>query len=271
MTDAKAAVQEFWEQASCGEDLLLPAEDREGYREQSRARYELEPEILEFAEFERWRGKKVLEIGVGLGADHQKWAEAGAVLSGVDLTARAIAHTKRRFELFGLQSDLRQGDAENLPFETGSFDVVYSWGVLMASPDTPAAIREVHRVLRPGGTAKIMLYHTYSFVGYMLWVRYALLRLRPWLSLRTIYDRYLESPGMKAYSVDEARELFGAAGFADVRVETMLCHGDLLTSGAGQRHRGTLLTIARKLWPRTLIKRLLPRHGLFMTIEARKA
>src|SRR4029434_1670655 len=100
------------------------------------------------------RGLDVLEVGVGLGADHQLFAHAGARLTGIDLTERAIEHVRRRFEAFGLHSDLRVAHAEHLPFADSSFDLVYSWGVLHVTPDTAGAIREVWRVLRPGCPAK---------------------------------------------------------------------------------------------------------------------
>ncbi len=95
------------------------------------------------------------------------------------------------------------GDAEALAFPDEHFDIVYSWGVLHHSPNTHLAINEVKRVLRVGGVAKIMVYHTWSFVGYMLWVRYALLRGRPWLGVSYIYSHYLESPGTKAYTMEQ--------------------------------------------------------------------
>jgi len=113
-----------------------------------------------------------------------------------------------------------------------------------------------------------MIYHKWSMVGLMLWVRYALLCLRPWRTLKDIYACYLESPGTKAYSIAEAEQLFSA--FSEVRIKTVLTHGDLLESGAGQRHQGGLLSIARKVWPRGLIRRVFPNAGLFMLIEARK-
>jgi SAM-dependent methyltransferase len=211
---------------------------------------------------------RVLEIGVGLGADHQQFAEAGADLWGIDLTERSVEHTRHRLVALGLTSNLAVGDAENLDFADESFDRVYSWGVLHHSPDTPKAIAEVYRVLKRGEWARIMIYHKWSMVGFMLWVRYALVGLRPWLTLTEIYARFLESPGTKAYSVAEGRVLFSA--FRDVRIQTVLTHGDLLESGAGQRHQGSLLSLARKIWPRSLIRRLLPHQGLFMLIEARK-
>src|SRR5437773_3426876 len=143
-------VQEFWDTAACGEKLYLEAPDREGFRKQAPIRYSLEPEILPFADFLAARGKKVLEIGVGLGADNQRSAEAGALLTGIDLTPHAIVLTIRRLEAFGLRSDLRVGNAEQLPFEKDGFDIVYSWGVIHHSPNTRRAVEEIFRVLKPG-------------------------------------------------------------------------------------------------------------------------
>jgi ubiquinone/menaquinone biosynthesis C-methylase UbiE len=264
----KSEVRDFWERASCGEDLYLHDLGADGYLDQARARYALEPDIAAFANFADARGRKVLEIGVGLGADHQQFAQAGAELTGIDLTARAIEHARRRLALFGLRSTLQTGDAEQLPFADNSFDIVYSWGVIHHSPNTPRAVSEIHRVLRPGGAARIMIYHKWSLVGYMLWIRYALLRLKPWLSLTQIYSQYLESPGTKAYTAEEARKLFSA--FDSVRTDVVLTHADLLDSAAGQRHGGVLLSMARKLWPRTLLRRLARGHGLFLLITAVK-
>lgn len=265
---AKELVREFWQQQSCGEALLLPGEEAEDYAQQSEARYRLEPYIPGFARFEESRDRDVLEIGVGLGADHQRFAESGARLWGLDLTERAIAHTGRRLARFGLSSNLRTGDAEALPFEDNSFDMVYSWGVIHHSPETPRAAAEILRVLRPGGRFAVMIYNRHSLVGYMLWLRYALMRGRPFTSLDEIYSRYLESPGTKVYTPEQARALFPGAERVSVHIE--LTHGDLLESGAGQRHQGRLLNLARIIWPRWLFRRLMPRHGLFLLIEGYK-
>lgn len=268
MPTAKQQVHDFWNAAACGEQLYLSGTTAADYAAQSRKRYDLEPYILEFLEPGAFRGKRVLEIGVGLGADHECLARAGAELSGIDLTPRAVEHTRRRLAALGLSSNLGVGDAEALNFPDSSFDMVYSWGVLHHSPDTGKAISEVWRVLKPGGTVKAMIYHKWSLVGLMLWTRYALLRLRPWLSMSDIYGRHLESPGTRAFSTAEARALFN--GFRGVRTKIVLTHGDLLESGAGQRHEGAWLAAARALWPRKLIRRHLPGWGLFMMITARK-
>lgn len=264
----KLQVHDFWNEAACGENLYLQTTDITGYVTQSAERYRLEPIILTFADFESAKGKKVLEIGVGLGADHQCFAEAGAELYGIDLTERAVEHTKRRLALFGLSSKLAVGDAECLDFTDQNFELVYSWGVLHHSPDTPKAIAEVYRVLKPGGLAKVMIYHKWSMIGLMLWLRYAVMAGRPWCSLRSIYAKHLESPGTKAYSYSEARQLF--AQFSEVKISTPLTHGDLLESDVGQRHRGLILTWAKRLWPRWFIRRFFLKAGLFMLIDAYK-
>lgn len=267
--DPKRRVYEFWNAAACGEALLLPGTDAEGYAAQRRERYRLEPFIPAFANFRHWRGARVLEIGVGLGADHESFAAAGSELYGIDLTERAIEHTRARLAHAGLRSTLAVGDAEALPYPDGFFDLVYSWGVLHHSPSPERALDEVWRVLRPGGTAKLMLYHRPSVVGFMLWTRYALLRARPWTPLEQIYAEHLESPGTRAYGAEQARAL--CSRFQSALVTPVLTHADLLSSGAGQRHRGPLLTVARKVWPRRLIRRWFADLGAFLLITASKA
>ncbi|MCA9690443.1 MAG: class I SAM-dependent methyltransferase [Myxococcales bacterium] len=267
--DLKAQVHDFWERASCGEVYAQGDSPRARYESHAQARYQLEPYIHSFARFDEGAGKDVLEIGVGMGADHAEWAKAAPRrLVGVDLTARAVEHTRARLAALGRSAEVLVADAEALPFADASFDIVYSWGVLHHSPDTAKAIDEVRRVLRPGGVARLALYHTRSLTGYMLWARYALLRGRPRTSLATIYAAHLESPGTKAFTVAEGRAMTRAFTRADVRVQ--LSFGDLLEGAAGQRHRGPLLTIARRLWPRALLRRVARDHGLYLLIEAVK-
>ena len=153
-------------------------------------------------------------------------------------------------------------------FRTTFFDLVYSWGVIHHSPDTEKALSEVFRVLKPGGTAKIMVYHKYSLVGFYLWIRYALFSLKPFTSLESIYSRYLESPGTKAYSKKEAHQLF--SDFTNVALRIELSHGDLLSELAGQRHSGLILRLARKLVWRSVLRKYFKNRGLFLLIEGQK-
>ena len=264
VTEAKDAVHDFWNAASCGEEgYAIGADEVTRLEAQAQARYRLEPYIRPFARFEDARDKDVLEIGVGMGADHIEWARARPrSLAGVDLTERAIRFTQARFAAASLVSKLQVADA--------TFDLVYSWGVLHHSPDTAKAFREVGRVLRPGGVARIMIYHRWSLTGLMLWGRYGLLRGRPGISLTEIYSRYLESPGTKAYTRADAEALCLEAGLTSPVIRIQLNHGDLLEGAVGQRHGGTLLEAAKKLWPRRLLRRLAPFLGLYLLIEARR-
>lgn len=113
--------------------------------------------------FEKYKGKKVLEIGCGLGCMLMNWAKNSSDCTGVDLNPTSIEQTKKRFELHDLQADIRLEDANHLPFEDNSFDYVYSWGVLHHSPNLELSIKELFRVLKPGGGFGIMLYNRKSF------------------------------------------------------------------------------------------------------------
>jgi len=265
--ELKQQVRDFWQAAACGEAYAQGDSLRDKLDAQARTRYALEPYLAGFARFEDGRGRDVLEIGVGMGADHLRWAQcAPRSLSGVDLTAQAVELTRARLELNGYRARVLTGDAEQLPFRSASFDIVYSWGVIHHSPDTPAAVREIRRVLRPGGRARVMIYKRRSLVGAMLWLRYALLAGRPARSLREIYAGQLESPGTKAYSPAEARALF--TGFDAVELRSELSPGDLLQGAAGQRHGGLLLRTARRVYPRWAVKRVLGGLGLHLMIDA---
>lgn len=210
----KDDVRAFWESEACGER----------YRdEQERLRYELEPEIIDFADFTSASELEVLEIGVGMGADFLRWLGAGARATGVDLTARAVALAGQRVQAGGYEADLQVADAEALPFDDASFDLVYSWGVLHHTPNVPQAFREAIRVLKPGGRLKAMVYHRHSWVALAAWTRFCLLRGRPWASLREAVSR-IESPGTQAFTRVEATRLL--EGLADVEVRSILTHWD---------------------------------------------
>ena len=268
MDSEKTTVHDFWNASSCGEKWGLSEVSLEGYRRQSAWRYQQEPFISTFGAFADYCDKKVLEVGVGLGADHEQFARGGSVLYGIDLTERALAHTRRRFSLAGLRSTLLVADAEELPFPDASFDLVYSWGVLHHSPNPQRAVDEIYRVLRPGGELKVMIYHKYSIVGFMLWFRYAFLKMKAHTSLDEVYAHYLESPGTKAYTIADARQMF--TKFSDLSLRLFLSPGDLLREHVGQRHQGRILKVAKRMWPRRLVETYGSGYGLFLTVHARK-
>lgn len=217
-SEQKEQVQSFWEAAPCGsKHSTAPAGSREFFAEVERKRYELEPFIPEYAQFEATAGQSVLEVGVGLGTDFVRFARAGARVTGVDLTERAIELVRERLQVEGFEGDLMTADAEALPFADGSFDVVYSWGVLHHTPRCEEAIREVLRVVKPGGRVCVMLYARHSWVAFALWVRYALLRGRPGLSLADVVADHMESTGTRAFTRAELRSRFGE--LSDLQVD----------------------------------------------------
>jgi ubiquinone/menaquinone biosynthesis C-methylase UbiE len=163
-SNLKERVRAFWQENPCG-TKFADAEmgSRRFYELVEEHRYTKEWHIPGAADFESARGLRVLEIGCGLGTDGAQFAKAGALYTGVDLTDAAVELARKRFELFNLPGEFRTADAENLDFPDNTFDLVYSHGVLHHTPDTERAVREVHRVLKPGGRAVVMLYHRNSY------------------------------------------------------------------------------------------------------------
>ncbi len=255
-------VRDFWNADPCGSRYLG---DRADFEAHAGARYQLEPYIHEFAGFAQSGGQHVLEVGVGMGADYLEWLKAGAQATGVDLSSASLEQAKRRCEMAGYAADLRVSDAEHLPFPDNTFDIVYSYGVMHHSPDTPQCIREAWRVLKHGGALRIMIYHHPSLTGFMLWLRYGWLRGR---SLRqAVYD-HLESPGTKSYTQEEARAML--QGFEQVEFRQAFSPGDLLLNEPSARFQGLVYRIIWRLYPRFLIRRFGDKWELFLLICARK-
>jgi SAM-dependent methyltransferase len=160
----KERVRAFWQANPCGVKFADAEPGTRRFYELVEAhRYATEWHIPSAADFAGTRGLKVLEIGCGLGTDGAQFAKAGADYTGVDLTGAAVELSRKHFKLFNLPGNFQTADAEKLDFADESFDLVYSHGVLHHTPDTAKAIREIHRVLRPGGRAIVMLYHRNSY------------------------------------------------------------------------------------------------------------
>jgi ubiquinone/menaquinone biosynthesis C-methylase UbiE len=246
----KRDVRRFWEEIPCGTRGIEKQDRNEFFRELERERYEWEPYIREFARFEEGRGKRVLEVGIGAGTDFINWVRQGAIATGVDLTEQGVALTRERLSLEGLAAEVHVADAESLPFSNDTFDLVYSYGVLHHSPNTARAIREVHRVLRRGGVARVMIYHSPSWTGLMLWLVHCAAKGKPWRTPRWAMYHHLESPGTKSYGRRGARHLFSV--FSSVSVRTQLSHGDLLLMRPSEKYRR--LQLAWRLYPRGLVR-----------------
>lgn len=211
---------DYWQAEPCGTAYASSAPGTRAYYDEiETARYRLEPFIHSFADFSKWNGKRVLEVGFGAGTDFVNFARAGAVLTGIDLTPAGAEHARQRLALEGLEADVHVGSGEALPFDDGAFDLVYSWGVIHHAELPERVVREVRRVLAPSGEARVMLYGRHSWVAYRLWLRHALVTGRPWRSLAQVIAAHMESPGTKAYTPREIDIMFRAAGFDAVEIE----------------------------------------------------
>ena len=185
------------------------------------------PDVMGFNQF---AGGRLLEIGCGMGTDLLQFARGGAICTGADLTPRSIEITRHRFAVYDECGSFLITDGERLPFAEESFDVVYSNGVLHHTPDTARAISEIHRVLKPDGVAKVMLYYKHS-VNY--WIELMLRRgvlggeLFRGRSPQEIMSRWVEysehggCPLVKVYTRGEARELFGDFKLVEFQVRQL--------------------------------------------------
>ena len=297
MSDSSANLKErvraFWQANPCGTKFgdTNPG-TRRFYELVEEHRYTKEWHIPGAADFASARGLKVLEIGCGLGTDGAQFAKAGADYTGIDLTEAAVELARKRFEIFNLPGKFQTADAEDLDFENESFDLVYSHGVLHHTPDTAGAVQEIHRVLRPGGRATVMLYHRDSYnyrvnISVLRRVGAQLLRWEPGVKLihrltgepleslqehakllKTEERTYLQpdeflsqntdgagNPLARVYSRREACELFKR--FSDITLKTFFLNK-------------RWLPVIGNVMPRSLESRLADRWGWHLWIYATK-
>lgn len=227
----KAEVKAYWNRASCDTWHTQSEKFTREYFEQIEDwRYRDQACIHAFAQFTRYHGKRVLEVGFGAGTDFIQWLRAGAVASGVDLTEEALANLTHRIQVYGLPDpeSIKVADAERLPFESDRFDLGYSWGVLHHTPDTEKSIKELVRVIKPGGELKIMLYNRISLCSFHHWVKYALLKGKPWRSFRDVLWHHMESVGTKSYTPGELRMMLAPMGLTSIEIQTFATSYDYL-------------------------------------------
>lgn len=256
LDEAKIAVQKYWDSAPCGStEPGVPPDDPEFFRSHARIRYQREPEILAFADFAAWRGRTTLEIGVGMGADFVRFRRAGAHSVGIDLSGESLKLARRNAAVHQVDATLTNADAESLPFPDGAFDLVYSWGVLHHTPDTQHALDEVRRVLKPSGVCRIMLYNRHSLTALQCYLRYGLLRGRPFAPLPELVASHIQCPGAKAFTQHEIRELFRR--FLDVKIEPVVTVYDFRLG-------------RRRFAPRWMLRLIPPSLGWFLLVSARK-
>lgn len=234
ISSSKEGIQKFWQELY--EAAYSTHEDNytnENYMEHFRELWKLfrDREHLAAVEmpFDELDGANVLEIGSGAGAHSSLFCLSGAQMTSLDITLERVIETKRKLEMVDREnkSFALQGDAEILPFKDSCFDIVYANGVLHHTPDTARAIKEVYRVLKPGGRAIIMLYAKNSFLFWanLYFVKGLLLgnkfryssdwlgRTTEWMSTR---KQSIFNPETKVFSGKDINNLF--SDFSDLKV-----------------------------------------------------
>lgn len=220
-------VSDYWNSRPCNiGHSPQPVGSREYFDEVEARKYFVEPHIPAFADFDRWKGKKVLEIGCGIGTDTMNFAGHGAQVTAVDLTENSLEVARKRAKVFGLENRVRfiQANAEKLsqsvPVEP--YDLVYSFGVIHHTPCPENVLEEIRKYVTPNSTIKIMVYNRWSWK--VLWILFAYGKGRFWKLNRLVAD-YSEAemgcPVTYCYSRSAGRRLLEKHGFrvTDVTVD----------------------------------------------------
>src|SRR5215210_5309465 len=222
-----ADVQRYWDARPCNiRHSAKPVGSKEYFDEVEARKYFVEPHIPAFAEFERWRGKRVLEVGCGIGTDSINFARGGAQLTAVELSSESLRIAAERAEVMGVADHIEfvQANAEELTETLGreSYDLVYSFGVVHHTPHPERALAEMRALTAPGGTLKLMVYHRRSWK--VFWIVSSLGKGRFWKTDELVAE-YSEAetgcPVTYSYTRKAGRELVEGSGFdvQDVRVD----------------------------------------------------
>lgn len=220
-------VKEFWDARPCNiRHSPQPIGTREYFDEVEARKYFVEPHIPRFAQFERWKGKKVLEIGCGIGTDTINFARHGAYVTAVELSERSLEIGRKRAEVYGLSDRIHfyLGNAEELsrfvPVDT--YDLLYSFGVIHHTPHPERVIEQMRYYVQPGSIVKIMVYHRYAWK--VLWILLKYGKGQFW-RLAEIVARHSEAqtgcPITYTFTRREVQNLLEQYGFSvtDMQVE----------------------------------------------------
>jgi len=199
-------VRAYWNDKPCDSEVSdREWLSREYFLDVERQRYLLQPHILEIMSGIDWRGKRVLEVGAGLGTDARNLVARGARYTGINVDRGSTEAASQALRVFSLSGEVLERNATCLDFPDNTFDVVYSFGVLQHIPEAPKAIAEIHRVLKPGGELVAMVYNRES-------INYA------------IEIMFLRKLGVHLLSLPGAIALLGAMGLPRDKLER---HRDL--------------------------------------------
>mgnify|MGYP003344264136 FL=1 len=198
--DLEDRIKKYWNNQPCNvlhgtSELGTP----EYFNQVSARRYKVEPHIAEFAGFHLWQGKRVLEIGCGIGSDAEEFAKHGAEYVGIDYSDQSVAIARQRFEVLGLEGQFYNIDASDKEtmLSLGEFDLVYSYGVIHHFPAIGVIIDNAHSVLNTGGEFRFMVYAKNSWKQAMIYKGL------------DQYEAQAGCPYAKSFTKEEIPELLG--------------------------------------------------------------
>ena len=200
-------------------DDRLPV-DAEEFKQIETRVFAASPFLRQWFDRMDFQGQKVLDVGCGSGALSCRLAKMGARVTAIDITEAAVALARRNARAQGLDMDIVRMDAEDMALPPASFDFVFSWGVLHHTDDIGAAFREVSRVLKPGKSGLVMVYHRASAVYYLNGLKWLLVKGKLFRghTLRSVQDFYTDGYYHRYLRRHEIAGLLAGAGLAARRI-----------------------------------------------------
>ena len=202
--DLMSRIANYWDEHI--HDLSIttyPVGTREFFQQLDEYRYDKLNYLPRLIDFNSYKAKNLLEVGCGAGIDLVRFAREGAKVTGIDISKMAIDLARKNFEQSEQKADLRVMNGEGMQFADNTFDVVYAHGVLQYTANTKKMVAEIHRVLKPGGEAIMMVYNKHSWLNLMR-------------NVTKVPLEHEDAPVLKKFSVSELKQLLRP--FQDYRI-----------------------------------------------------
>lgn len=212
MTDLTQRIKEYWNRQPCNILHGVGSQDTpEFYHAISQRRYTVEPHIREFAGFHHWQGKRVLEIGCGIGSDAEEFAKHGAEYVGIDISDESLDVARRRFQVLDLEGNFYYHNAGEDMSHFGKFDLVYSYGVIHHFPNTVKTVNNISQILNHGGEFRFMVYAKNSW-------KYAMIQKG-----LDQFEAQAGCPYAEAFTESQIRDLLSPAKWSIERLRQSHC------------------------------------------------
>lgn len=212
----KELVKQYWNDRPCNiKHSQKEFGTKEYFDEVEKKKYFVEPHIPKFAEFEKWNGKKVLEIGCGIGTDSINFVKHGAYLTIVEFSEKSLEVCKKRFEVFGLSATFIVGDVEKLSeyVEKQHFDLIYSFGVIHHTPNPSKAFDEISKFMDADTELRVMLYSKISYKLFWVMMENDVHKMSNMEDLiRQNAEAQYNCPVAYTYTFEEIKEMVGNYG-----------------------------------------------------------